>query len=575
MLRLSILSCIGAFVVAASLAGAAVGSHYDFTSAAAIPLAPHRPIPPHGRPISPTPVPKHVLTWANDDTQHGGALVSPAPIQTYLNYAVDGKPGHADKNYSDCDHGTHCYIVQYFDPNAQTGVTCDGGTTQPALDYYTHGAQPGILPETHIALHGTPPPAMLSTRIARKGTCSPTTEAIWMPGVGNSDVQTFWKNYINGHGTNHGGSDSSFDCADLYMEDSSKSTIQGYTNDTTRSSTLEYSGDPALLTALTSFNAAMTHGGFCTGGSTPAPYTSGQKVNLLANSLEDKQSSASVSPHATALPSSASNVIAQMCELCYQENDSLDATDWVFALNTASQVEYQANSMYRVLYQDGTGGTVTNPWLANRQTFLALDWLYLKYNQTIFDEAAENDDPNSINVFPEELLVPDEAGVDVTMGAFSPVNSNGNGSGCDSHDTTSDHGAVDLLISGSCGFVNGTSGKAIGVYTRGWFACYQNGTEFAAVNSKHNCRTIVNGSSAGYTFLCSATYTVSGSTIDFTKYTHRLSLKNGALAHGLPDSVGYPTGAVTDANVDDSSSTFDCHTPHPVLPAHTGWILTP
>ena len=573
MLRVGVLGSIALFVVTASFAGTAFGDKSDSKRPLPPPTGAHRPILPR----SATPVPKHVLTWANDDTQHGGALVSPAPVQTYLNYAINQKPGQADKAYSDCDHGTHCYIVQYFDPNAQPDVTCDNGTTEPALDYYTHGAQPGILPEADIAIHGTPPPPSVSTRIARKGTsCTPTSEAIWMPGVGNSDVETFWKNYINGHGTNHGGSDSSFDCADLYMEDSSKTTIQGYTSDTTRSSTLEYShGDSDLLTALTSLDGAMTHGGFCTGGSTPAPYTSGQKVNILANSLEDKQSSASVSPHATELPSSIPNVVAQMCENCYQESGALDATDWVFAVNTASQVEYQASSMYRVLYKDGTGGTVTAPWLANRQTFLALDWLYLKYNLTIFDEAAENDDPNSINVFPEELLVPDESTVDVTMGAFSPVNTGGKGSGCDSNDTTSDHGIVDLLVSGSCGFVTGTSGKAIGVYTRGWSVCYQNGTEFAAVNSKHGCRTIVNGTSAGWTFGCSATYAVGGGTIDFTKYTHQLSLKNGALAHGLPDGVGYPTGAVTDANVDDSSSTFDCHTPHPVLPAHTGWILTP
>jgi len=415
MFRVVVLGCIGAFIGAASLAGAAYGNNGDSENIPLNPVVPHHTSSPRARPLFPMPRSSpalllHTTTYAYDGHFDNGG-VSTANVHRWLNFAEGAGQTTPDKEITDGDHCVNTCSVFYTDIGR-----LDSGN-QPAADFLTAANGftecPGLLPpaSTDWVLHTVPPPACSSSTETQPVTGNPNGNYGNLSGIGAAYLAYVQGSYAHCTPTCV---DSDWNLHDYIFQDTTSVDLHHDTKGS--SATLEFANDTTYSAALIAFENTLVH---VAGG----PFSAGQTyLNILNGFADDGQGAVDngdVTCEFCLQDFGSSHVTIGLCEFCQQSGSPgsyvMKPLFVPYAVNTASQVIAGGNQFINLNeYNSGEGFTHgTDQVGATYEDRYMVYATYMLYYQPSdpkkailwedFDDHANSSNFNG--VFPEQALV--------------------------------------------------------------------------------------------------------------------------------------------------------------------------
>ncbi|HUC87218.1 MAG TPA: hypothetical protein VMR75_02765, partial [Candidatus Saccharimonadales bacterium] len=394
-------------------------------------------------------IPKHVETWAYDDSTsgsscNGGYGASASLVQQWLSYAETNCGPGATKALSDCHAGgvVYCKVMAYLETNfiysnSPLRGACSDLSCYPE-DFWLH--KPGVTPSS-------------STRLSFTSSYDNPTTTDYYLNKRSTDVDSWFQNYAR---TNYGNYDG-------FMMDDSGGSLSGLiaNNDQGATSTYEITSNAELIASYDQLAGYLTK-------------TDGTPYIKIDNGLDPWP----VYDQDFTRLDNAKGVDGLLAEGSPISNNNIGsdpegypeyahADKYATLLDDMSYID--STSGFMVLLSYDSSGSSTQ--LASRRMQAATDLLgYSPGHIVSWSDLEQNND--NLAVWPEEGIYPTSPVQ--TMGAPS-------GSGC----LTGNNGNNGFGNVCSSGGHNDLQ-VATGVYRREFGECYNQGTAFG------NCAVIVN-----------------------------------------------------------------------------------
>jgi hypothetical protein len=345
--------------------------------AVASPIATQTPAPV----VNTSGIPKHLPTWAYDESGGQGSGVPAGVVQSYLTYA-EGGVGDS-KAVNDCAASNTCSSVVYFDPNfVWTNGAC---TSSYASNLFKSASESWFM---HQSGYTDFAHRLVGYRTLKCGDLT-ARQTIYALNNFNSGVGAYMQSYLR----------SVADVWDYYLMDETSGAVlsqfygpgggmcQQNPAPHLCTSTEEYPTDPTVVQAHVALFSGLTH-------------TNGVAMKLFFNGVTFKN----VNPSDLGIVQGTKNMYGGMCEDCVVSFGKFRADQYASVLTAMAQLNAMPNGSF-IQLNLGTAPPGSAEEIEERTITAAMTWLgYSPGHTIVFPDLETN--TNRLAIWPEYNIVP-------------------------------------------------------------------------------------------------------------------------------------------------------------------------